>query len=215
MNRTFHACALACCLLAWGNAPVGAQTASRAGTLLDNVVNKIKSYPAVEVIFTLTMENKAENVRESYPGKAYMKGNMYRVEVMDAINYFDGEAIYTYMPEVEEVTIKDPGEEQEELLDPTILFDIHNREFTRELLEEKGGKARVALTPKKPGQIRTIDVWIDTATNAVERVTSFGNDGNDVSVLITSLKPPGQTPNDAFFRFDAKAHPGVEVIDLR
>ncbi|MDR2414126.1 MAG: outer membrane lipoprotein carrier protein LolA [Odoribacteraceae bacterium] len=216
MSKRFRAYALTCCLLACAYLPVAAQTGERAGTILDNAVNKIKSYPAVEVIFTLTMENKAESVRESYPGKAYMKGNMYRVEMMDVVNYFDGQVIYTYMPEVEEVNIKNPEEEQEEFLDPTILLDIHNQKFTRALVEEKGGKARVELTPRTPHkQIKTIGVWINTATNTVEQVTSFGKDGNDIIIAITSLKAPGETPDDAFFRFNAGDHPGVEVIDLR
>jgi outer membrane lipoprotein-sorting protein len=207
---------MTCCLLAWASAPLTAQTEARARAILDNAVNKIKAYPAVEVVFSLTMENKVEGVRESYPGKAYMKENMYRIEVMDVVNYFDGELIYTYMPEVEEVNIRLPEEEQEDLLDPTILFDIYNQKFARRLLEEKDGKARVELTPKTPHkQIKTIEVQINVATNLVERVTSFGKDDNDIIIAIASLKPPAQTPDATFFRFDADAHPNVEVIDLR
>ena len=75
-----------------------AQTDEKAKAILDKTVGQIKSYPAVEIVFDLSMINKEENIQETHPGKAYMKDNMYRIDVMDVINYFDGEVIYTYMP---------------------------------------------------------------------------------------------------------------------
>jgi outer membrane lipoprotein-sorting protein len=215
MNKSYMHVLMAC-LLAGASAEVTAQTETKAQTILDRTVNKIKSYPAVEVIFKLTMENKTENIRESHSGKAYMKGNMYRIEVMDVINYFDGKFIYTYMPEVEEVNIKNPEEEQEDFLNPTILFDIHNQKFTQRVVEEKGGKVYIELMPKTSHkQIKIIGVWIDTTTDSVEKVISFGKDDNDLIFTITSLKKPDNELDENFFRFDTKAHPKVEVIDLR
>jgi outer membrane lipoprotein-sorting protein len=204
------------CLLALAGTTATAQTDAKAQAILNKTVNKIKSYQTVEVVFDLTMENKVEKIRESHPGKAYMKGNMYRIEVMDVINYFDGNVIYTYMPEVEEVTIKNPEEEQEDFLNPTILFDIHNQKFTQKLLEEKGGKAYIELTPKSPHkQIKMIGVWINTSTDTVEKVTSFGKDDNDIVITIKNLQKPVNELGENFFRFDTKAHPEVEIIDLR
>ena len=49
----------------------------------------------------------------------------------------------------------------------------------------------------------------------VEKVTSFGKDGNDVIITIKSLKKPDMELDVKFFRFDKDAHPEVEVIDLR
>jgi outer membrane lipoprotein-sorting protein len=215
MNKRHLLHVLTGCLLV-ASTPVTAQTVTKAQVILDKTVSKIKSYPAVEVVFDLTMENKVENVRESHPGKACMKGNMYRIEVMDVINYFDGKVIYTYMPDVEEVNIKNPEEEQEDFLNPTILFDVHNQKFTQKLVEEKGGKAYIELTPKNPHkQIKFIGLWIDTTTDTVEKVTSFGKDDNDIIITIKSLKKPDKELDETFFRFNAKDHPGVELIDLR
>ena len=125
-----------------------AQTDSKAKTILDKAVEHIKSYPALEITFDLTMINKAENIKENHHGKAFMKDKMYKIDVMDVTNYFDGEVIYTYMPESEEVNIKNPDNNEEEMLNPTILFDIHNQKFNQKLVEEKDGKAYIELTPK-------------------------------------------------------------------
>ena len=72
-----------------------AQTDAKAKAILDKTVEHIKSYPAVEIVFDLSMINKAEDINETHHGKAYMKDKMYRIDVMDVINYFDGEVIYT------------------------------------------------------------------------------------------------------------------------
>lgn len=193
-----------------------AQTDAKAKAILDKTVEHIKSYPAVEIVFDLSMINKAEDINETHHGKAYMKDKMYRIDVMDVINYFDGEVIYTYMPDQEEVNIKNPDENEDEMLNPSILFDIHNQKFTQKLVEDKDGKAYIELTPKQsPKQISKIGVWINTKTNMVEKVTSFGKDGNDVVITIKSLKKPEKELDVTFFRFDKDAHPEVDVIDLR
>ena len=193
-----------------------AQTDAKAKAILDRTVEHIKSYPAVEIVFDLSMINKAEDINETHHGKAYMKDKMYRIDVMDVVNYFDGEVIYTYMPDQEEVNIKNPEENEDEMLNPSILFDIHNQKFTQKLVEKKDGKAYIELTPKQTQkQISKIGVWIDTKTNMVEKVTSFGKDGNDVVITIKSLKKPEKELDVTFFRFDKDAHPEVDVIDLR
>lgn len=204
-----------CLILLWGSS-LPAQNDPKATEILTNAVEKIKKFSAVEASFDLTMENKKENIRETHSGKAYMKENMYRIDVMEVINYFDGEAIYTYMTDVEEVNIKDPEEEQNDFLNPTILFDLHNRNFNQKLIEEKGGKAHIELIPKEHNeQMEKIGVWIDIAKNTVEKVTSFGRDGNDVVITIRSLKESEKPLDKAFFRFNPAEHPDVEVIDLR
>ena len=193
-----------------------AQTDAKAKAILDKTVEHIKSYPAVEIVFDLSMINKAEDINETHHGKAYKKDKMYRIDVMDVVNYFDGEVIYTYMPDQEEVNIKNPDENEDEMLNPSILFDIHNQKFTQKLVEDKDGKAYIELTPKQSHkQISKIGVWINPKTNMGEKVTSFGKDGNDVVITIKSLKKPEQELDVNFFRFDKDAHPEVDIIDLR
>jgi len=202
-------------MLLIGSYAVHAQDA-QAKTILDKTVAKIKAYPAVEITFELAMENKAENIKESHSGKAYMKDTMYRIEVMDVINYFDGKTIYTYMPDAEEVNLKNPDEGQEELLNPTILFNIHNERFNQKLIDNQNGLAYIELTPKTPHkQITKIGVWIDTKKEAVQKVISYGKDGNDVIIVIKELKQPEKTLDIKFFQFDSTTHPNVEVVDLR
>lgn len=193
-----------------------AQNNQQAKEILDKAAAKFKAYPAVEVDFTFEMENKAEDIHEVHQGKAFMKGNLYKLNLMDVENYYDGKNIYTYMPEVQEVNIKNPNDEEEELLNPTTLFDIHNKGFSQQLVSQANGTAYIELFPlTKDKNFTKIGIWVKTATSSIDKVISFGKDGNNVIVSIQKISQPSPVPADAFFKFDTAKHPEVEVIDLR
>lgn len=187
-----------------------------AKDILDKSAAKIKAYAAVEIDFLVTMENKEENIREDHPGKAYMKGNLYKLEVMDVINYYDGKNIYTYMPEVQEVNLKNPSDEEEEMLNPTKIFNIHNTGFKQKLVSNTSGTAYIELYPTdlKKNFIK-IGIWVKTTDSSIEKVESFGKDGNNLIITIKNIKQPAEVPADSFFKFDTHQHPEVEVIDMR
>ena len=131
---------------------VGAWAQEDAKSLLDKAAKKIKEYKAIEILFDVTMENKEENINESHSGKAFMKGNMYRLNVMGVESYFDGEAIYSYMPDVEEVNIKDTSDEDEEFLNPASIFEIHNTGFKQSIQKKEGNYTDIDLIPAKDGK---------------------------------------------------------------
>ncbi len=195
---------------------VTAQNEAKAKEILDQAAAKFKAYPAAEITFTLSMENKAEDIHETHPGKAWMKGNLYKLNLMDVENYYDGKVIYTYMPEVKEVNIKNPSEEEEGFLNPTTLFDIHNQGFNQKLIPSaSSAKVYIELYPKEEKNFEKIGIWVNPGTHEIQKVTSFGKDGNQVVITISSVKPLNPAPADTFFKFIPSEHPDVEVIDMR
>ncbi len=196
------------CIPAWAQ--------NGAKNILDKSAAKIKAYPAVEIEFSLTMENKEENIREEHQGKAYMKGSLYKLEVMDVVNYYDGKNIYTYMPEAQEVNLKNPSDEEEEMLNPTKIFNIHNTGFKQKLISETGGTAYIELYPNDLSKnFIKIGIWVKTSDSSIRKVESFGKDGNNLIITINSLKQPSPVPDDSFFKFDTTRHPEVEIVDMR
>lgn len=194
---------------------VFAQSDPKAKEILDKAAAKFKAYSAVEIDFNFAMENKAENINEDHKGKAWMKGNMYKLNLMDVENYYDGKNIYTYMPEVQEVNIKNPSDEEEGFLNPTTLFDIHNQGFNQKLINNTNGIAYIELYPKTKKNFEKIGIWVNPATSSIQKVTSFGKDGNNVVITINTIKPLTPAPADSFFKFETAKHPEVEVVDMR
>lgn len=192
------------------------QNDPKAKEILDKAAAKFKAYPAAEVEFSLAMENAQENINEVHQGKAWMKGNKYKLNLMDVENYYDGTNIYTYMPEVEEVNIKNPNDEEESFLNPTTLFDIHNKGFNQKLVNNTNGIAYIELfTTDQSRNFNKIGIWVKTADSSISKVTSYGKDGNNVTITINNIKSLTPAPEDTFFKFDPAKHSGVEIIDLR
>lgn len=192
-----------------------AQNDSKAKEFLDKAAAKFKAYPAAEIEFTMTMENEAENINETHQGCAWMKGRLYKLNLMDVENYYDGQVIYTYMPEVQEVNIKNPNDEEEEFLNPTSLFDIHNQGFDQKFIRTENGTAYIELYPREKKNFEKIGIWLNPATSSIRKVTSFGKDGNLIVITINRIKELNPGPADSFFKFDTAKHPEVEVVDMR
>jgi outer membrane lipoprotein-sorting protein len=192
-----------------------AQSDSKAKEILDKVANQFKSHPATEIEFTLTMENPEEDIKEEHAGKAWLKGNKYKLNLMDVENYYNGEVIFTYMPEVQEVTIKNPTEEEEGFLNPVTLFNIHNQGFNQKLVSTTDGITYIELFPIAEKNFQKIGIWVNVSTLSIQKVTSFGKDGNQVTITIKKIKSLNPVPEDSFFSFDKTKHPDVEVVDMR
>lgn len=197
------------------SASISLQAQNTAKDILDKAAAKFRSYPAAEIDFTLTMENKTENIEETHSGKAYMKGNLYKLGLMDVVNYYDGKNIYTYMPEVKEVNIKNPNEDEEEFLNPATLFDIHNQGFNQKLVGTTNGVAYIELLPTDSKRnFSKVGIWVEIPKYSIQKVTSFGKDGNDITIKLKDIKALSPAP-DSFFTFDPGQHPDVDVIDMR
>ena len=192
-----------------------AQTSQTAGDLLDEIANKFKGYKSVKIDFTFSMVNEEENIKDTQKGEAWMKGNMYKLNLMGAENYYDGAVIYTYMADVQEVTVKNPSEEEENLLNPTELFSIHKKGFTQKIIQTTTSQTSIELTPIKEGNFKYIRVWVNPQKLSIDKVIAYGIDGNNIEVQIESLKEITPTLVDSFFKFDAKNNPEVTVIDMR
>lgn len=198
------------------NLLVFANNEKEAKTFLDKAADKFKNYQAVEVDFDIVMENQSEDIRETHSGKAFMKGKFYKLILMGTESYFDGEDIYSYMPEIEEVNIKKPSEEEQEFLNPTTIFEIHNQGFKQRILKNEGEYVFIELIPEKKGRSFTkLEIKLNKAKNNIEQVTSFGMEGDLIHIIIKNTKEIKPVPQDSFFKFDCSAHPDVEVIDLR
>ena len=87
---------------------------NKAKTILDKVSAINKEHSSVKAEFTFNMDNAEEDVHESSDGNIILKGNKYRLYLMDVYTYFDGKTIYQHLVDAEEVNIKEPDEEDEE-----------------------------------------------------------------------------------------------------
>lgn len=119
------------------------------------------------------------------------------------------------MPEVFEVNVQNPSDEEEGSLNPVTLFEIHNQGFNQKIISHANGVAYIELIPTGEENFEKIGVWLNTAKSNIQKVVSFGKDGNNIVVTINSIKEINPVPADSFFIFDTAKHPDVDVVDMR
>ncbi len=197
-----------------------AQQEQKAKDILDKVSAKTKSYKTFKAEFTSTLENLQEDIKETYKGTIFIKGAQYKLLFMGAEIFSDGNTIWTYLTEEEEVNINEPNKEDESFLsNPTKIFTIYEKDFKYKFVNEKFQKGRalyeIDLFPiKRDKAYSRIKLKIDKTKMQIFSIKYYGKDGNHYTIEILKFTPDIEM-NDKMFIFNEKEHPDVEVIDMR
>ncbi|MDT8347752.1 MAG: outer membrane lipoprotein carrier protein LolA, partial [Flavobacteriaceae bacterium] len=78
----------------FGCITVHAQSAEQAKKLLDAVYQKADSYQNMQIDFKYILENQAENIKQESNGKVIIEKDKYLLELLGAIQLFDGKKLY-------------------------------------------------------------------------------------------------------------------------
>lgn len=207
-----------------------AQPDDKAKKILSGVSQKYKSYDAIKTDFTFTLENPQAGIKETQTGSliAKSKTNKFKVtmygkkagskpavvqEIMS-----DGKNQWTYLKKDNEVQVNDVDKNADGV-NPAQIFTIyeHGYKYLYTGEQKLAGKTCqvIELSPtdtKKP--IFKIRLFIDKAQKQIYSALIFDKNGNKYNYTIRSFAATTSVPDNTF-TFDAKAHPGVEVVDLR
>jgi len=196
-----------------------AQSSEKAKEILDKVSAKTKAYQTIKADFSFAMENLQEEINETYEGKIILKGNKYKVSLMNVDSYYDGTALYTHMIDAEEVNVSEPDPSDEETLNPATIFTIYDKGYTFNYIGEgtAAGKPchEIDLYPEnrdKPfSRIKLLILKDDLQLYSLRQI---GKDGNNYTITVKSMKTNAPV-DDKTFVFDTSTHPDVDVIDMR
>jgi outer membrane lipoprotein carrier protein len=213
MKKIMTACAVALALIV---NTANAQTDAKAKAILDAVSKKASTLKSLKANFTLRLSGG--KTKETTKGNFLMKGQKYHVVLAKQELICDGQTVWTYMKDANEVQVSsyNPSEQS---ISPTKLFtNFYDKEFNYKYAGTRkvGGKDCdiIEMTPIKKGtQFNKVELAIDKAST-IAGGNMYEKNGNMYQYEVS-----GYTPNaavtDAQFVFNAKAHPGVEVVDLR
>jgi len=193
--------------------------AQNARAILDKASDAYNRAGAVTTKFTLTTKDTKTKTNYAYDGTAYMKGNKFKIEIPEAITWFDGTTQWVYVKDTEEVNVSTPTGEELQAISPSLLFNIYKKGFDLKYLGEKtsDGKAvyRVELTPQKKGtEFTKIVVDINKATNMFSQITVIDKVGLENTLTIKKYTTGSDLP-DSTFQFRKSDYPNAEVVDLR
>ena len=190
-----------------------AQAQTMASELVKKTIDKINKHKNVEFVFDYDMSNETIAVTESASGTAYMQGDAYKLEVEGQQIISDGKTMWTYLPDSEEVMVSNPSDD-ENIITPIKLLTTYDKDYTMKYgkSSEKGIKVVEMSNPK--GEVSKVTLKINEAKLEIVSATISNRSGDAFTIKIKKTVFD-QNLEAKFFTFDEKAHPKVDVIDMR
>ncbi len=192
-----------------------------AKKILDEVSAKTRTFKTMSADFQFSMVNEEMDISEQNNGTIKVKGQKYVVDLPDAgIKVFsDGETIWNYMEDGNQITVSSVDDSGSELMDPSSIFSIYERGFRSSYVGDanENGKAvyKIELFPdSEEYQVTKIEVSVDKATMMLSSAKLHATDDNIYSILVKKMETNKDFP-DSDFIFDASKYGDVEVIDFR
>lgn len=192
--------------------------------LLDEVAQKALSHKTMEAKFEYTIENLQEKTEENYSGTVMVKGKKFSMEVDETLTVCDGKSRWVYLKQSNEVNVSnviEGGEMEPEerfMNDPLSLYSFYKKGFKYLLNgEEQLGEKKYQVIDLSPEDLNKpyfkIRCWI-SPDKELYLLKYFQKDGTRIALKFSDVVVDRKF-KDSEFVFDVKAHPGIEVIDLR
>ncbi|AKA36497.1 LolA family protein [Flagellimonas lutaonensis] len=182
-----------------------AQDSQKAKALLDEVYNTVKSYDNVYVDFKYVLENNEANIRQETRGDVTLQGEKYVFNYLGSTQLYDGNKVYTIVPENEEVTIEDRTEDNNAVTPSKMLtFYRNGHKYQWDILQNVQGRKiqYVKLVPiDTNSEVKYRLLGIDAETKHIYRLIEVGNNGTKTTITVNSFKT-NQPLSKSLFTFD-------------
>lgn len=181
-------------------------TAQTAKTVLDKAAAHITVKEGVKANF------KMQGGIGNTSGSILIKGKKFHATTPQAIVWFDGKTMWTYMKKNEEVNVSNPTEAQLQAINPYNFINLYKNGYNS-TLNNTGNSYVVHLTTTANNRkIKELFITIDKKSYHPTQVKLL--QGKSWTIFdITDLSK--SKVSDSQFRFNAKDFPKAEVIDLR
>jgi outer membrane lipoprotein-sorting protein len=195
------------------------QEDKKAKSILDELSAKTKGYNTIKAEFIFTIVTR-EKKTETQNGTIQLKGDKYKLDIKGQQIYCDGKTVWTYMKDAKEVQINNVTPPSDENINPSTIFTVYEKgfkyKFDKEEVQNGNTIQIIDLYPNNPDKkkLHTVKLQIDKAKKQVTGIILLMKDGSTYTYTIKNFSPNIDI-NESTFTYDPKAHPGVDVVDLR
>ncbi len=194
---------------------VWTQTPIEAQNLLELASKQMESYENIEFEFSYTLNNRIEQINQESSGKVIIADDKYKLKFLDVIQLFDGKALYTIVPENEEITVTQANDDEDFGINPKELLKFHKKgyDYHWDISQRVKGKniQFVKLIPtKEDGDIVSLLLGIDTQKNHLYKLIEVGENGTVTTLTINQIKVDGSL-SENFFVFNQDDYPNYYI----
>lgn len=202
-------------LLAIAGLTATAQNDPKAKTILDELSAKTKACTTIKAEFSFTVEKK-DKTKDTQNGKIQTKGSKYKLEIPGHEIYCDGKTVWDYIKDANEVQVKDMEVGGEDAVNPSTIFTLYETGYKYKFDAEDATTQTISLFPLNPDKkkFHTVKLFINKTKKEISSVKMLMKDGSTQTYVIKSFACGTPIP-DTDFTFNAKAHTGISVEDLR
>lgn len=191
-------------LLAVGSISLAPAQSARA--LLNEVSAKVRSYNNIVIDFKWNLNNAKEGVNQDTRGNVSIEGDKYLLNMLGTTRMFDGQKIYTIVPEDEEVIISSYRAEDDKEITPSKLLTFYENGYTYQMDIAQNIKGRqiqyVKLRPiDSKAEIKDILLGIDVQTKHIYKLIQTDANGTKYTLTVNSFKT-NQPLSKTLFIFD-------------
>ena len=201
---------IVCLFLLFATQTVSAQ--NNAEVFIRLLVNPMKSHDNVEMDFSYQTSPDGKNLSDSEKGHAWLQGQAYKIEMAEQQIISDGQTIWTYLVDDEEVMVSNASEGEDNT--PLKLLTSLDESYVATLAGiDSQGVATIELANPK-GQYKRVTLKVDTKKTDLKSADIYMEDGSKVAITVEEMTYD-QDLDSKFFTFDTKKYPKVDVIDMR
>ena len=193
-----------------------AQSNQNAVKALNYVVNVLQKN-AIQTNFELSVKENASSKLQKMNGTFLMQGNKFVLNTNDMKVYFDGKTQWSYVPDVNEVSITNPTEKELAETNPLALLQAYKNKSTIRFAAKSNSKTTltIELIPKtKDSDFQKIVVVANKANNYPQSVQMTDKKGMMSTLTLSQFKTGVKTNNNTF-TFITKNYKDIEINDLR
>ena len=186
-------------------------SAQSAEEFLNSVIEKNKSYSDISIIFDYEFKNQEEGVHERTSGYASMKGSSYIINMDGQEMICNGEVLWTYLINDQEVMISEVTEDN---TSPIAIIETFSENVSVSFDKNTQNDITTLIIKELDNNtFETATISVDSDLKIKEVCIKILN-GSTLTYKITKFTTNQDLP-DSMFIFDEKIHPNVEVIDMR
>ena len=190
----------------------------KALDMLDAMSAKYTNLASFYAGFSYVLENEMEKIHEEFSGNIIVKGDKFKLDLDEQEVYNDGETMWTYLKDVNEVNIDYYFPEDEDMT-PSTIFSAYKSGYKYLFIEEETIENNIydvidLIPDDQDKPFFKVRLWIKNNDSTLFRWKLFDRTGNTYLYSITIFNDTYKARDEEFV-FDSSKYPGITEIDLR
>lgn len=192
--------------------PLYAQN-GRCNTLLDKVIKEYNNSNGVSAKFNIL--STSNGFSSEISGKIILEGRMFYFITEEMECGYDGETLWTYVKNNEEINLSIPDEEEIININPYLLLKNYSSRFDCSFTGKSGDIESISLSPKNvKDNISNVKIAINNKLLYPSRIEVLNKDNSKIVIKVSDYNSKANIDKSKF-SFNEKRYPNIEIIDLR